>query len=125
MGLNNSDYKKSAARKYLIGVHSNGLIIDPKTNKPTITHIRARSNCKWCHGRGFEGWYRYGSEAKLWVCKCFVKTCAQYADKHGVPLKDIKTELMVDEEKSDNKIKVVGGLNATGILGDTGRTARV
>ncbi len=120
------DYKKSAARKYLVGIHSNGLIIDPKTNKPTVTHIRAKSNCKRCHGRGFEGWYNEGGgQIKVWYCACFIRNISAYADDHGVQLKDIKTELMVDGEKSDNKIKIVGELNATGILGDTGHTARV
>ncbi|KKK82967.1 hypothetical protein LCGC14_2798130, partial [marine sediment metagenome] len=37
-----------APRKSIVGVHSNGLIIDPKTNKPTITYIKARPSCKRC-----------------------------------------------------------------------------
>ena len=115
-----------APRKSIVGVHSNGLIIDPKTNKPTITYIKARPSCKRCYGRGFEGWYNEGGgQIKVWMCACFVRNVSAYADDHEIELKDIKTELMVDEEKPDNKIKVVGEFNAVGILGDTGHTARV
>jgi len=120
------DYKKSAARKYLVGVHSKGLIIDPKTNKPTITYIKARPSCKRCYGRGFVGWYNEGGgQIKVWMCVCFVRKNFAYIEDHGLSLEEIKIELMVDDEESNSKIKVVGGLNAVGILGDTGHTARV
>lgn len=99
-------------QKYIVGIHTNSLVIDPRTEKPFVTHIRAKSNCKRCYGRGFEGWYNEGgNKIKVYMCACFAKKVAHYADKHGLKLSDIKTELFVEEEKSNQKIKVVGSFD--------------
>ncbi len=92
-------------QKYLVGEYSNSKILHPRTKKPIVVQIKAKRNCKKCYGRGFTGWYNEGGgQIKVWTCACFARACAKYADKYGIILKDIKVELIVDEEKSSNKI---------------------
>ena len=99
-----------APKKSIVGIHTNTKLIDPKTGKPTIKYIKAKHNCKRCHGRGFEGWRNEGGDqVKVWECICFVRAICKYADKHNVMIDNIKVELRVDEEKTTTKIITAGG----------------
>ena len=92
-------------QKYLVGEYKNKKILNPHTGKPDIVQIRAKRNCKKCYSRGFIGWFNAGGgQIKVQMCACFARACAKYADKHGIMLKKIKVELIVDEEKSSSKI---------------------
>lgn len=101
-----------APRKYIAGIHTNSKIIDAKTNKALVTHIKAKSSCKKCYGRGFIGWYNEGGDQiKVWMCTCFLKIIIKYADKHSIMTNKIKIELFVDEEKTTNKIIIANHFN--------------
>ena len=92
-------------RKYLVGTHANSLVIDPRTQSPVLTRIRAKEGCKRCYGRGFTGWYATtGGQAQTNVCRCFAKAIMKYTEEHGIKPATIKVDLVVDPEESNSKI---------------------